>query len=162
MRGLAIALLVALATGCPHEKPDEPTGPVRDATPKEVIAATRGAIEQWRQAYEVRSMDALSKLYAHDLDVVVVTDGLTLIGWSSVEGLLNDRLGRAKEIHIRLKEIQVRAVSAGAAFAVATMSREVGDGVTTVTENGTLTLVFRKDATGWLIVGEHYSYKRPG
>jgi len=162
MRGLAIALLVALTTGCPREKASEPTGPVRDATPKEVIAATRGAIEQWRQAYEVRSMDALSKLYAHDLDVVVVTDGLTLIGWSSVEGLLNDRLARAKDIHIRLKEIQVRAVSAGAAFAVATMSREVGDGVTTVTENGTLTLVFRKDATGWLIVGEHYSYKRPG
>src|SRR5512146_2164225 len=90
MRGLVIALVVALV-GCPHEKPDEPTVPVRDATPKEVIAATRGAIEQWRQAYEVRSMEALSKLYAHDLDVVVVTDGLTLIGWSSVEGLLNDR-----------------------------------------------------------------------
>ena len=161
MRGLALALLAALAA-CPHEKAEEPTGPVRDSTPKEVIAATRGAVEQWRQAYEVRSMDALQKLYAHDLDIVVVTDGLTLIGWSSVEGLLADRLSRAKEIHIRLKEIQVRAIATSAAFAVATMTREVGDGVTTVTENGTLTLVFRKDTAGWLIVGEHYSYKRPG
>jgi len=50
-----------------------------------------------------------------------------------------------------------------AAFGVATMTRELTDGVTTVTEYGSLTLVFRKDPNaGWLIVGEHYSYKRPG
>ncbi len=138
------------------------TTPVKDLTPKQVIVATRGAIEQWRQAYEVRSMDALAKLYAHDIDTVLVQDGVTLIGWSSIEGTLKDRLARAKEIHIRLKEIQVEAVGAGGAFAVVRMTREVGDGVTTITENGALTLVFRKDPTGWLIVGEHYSYKRPG
>ena len=152
--------LLALA-GCPHEAPVVTT-PVKDPTPKQVIVATRGAIEAWRQAYEVRSMDALAQLYAHDIDTVLVQDGVTLIGWSSIEGTLKDRLARAKEIHIRLKEVQVEAVGPGGAFAVVRMTREVGDGVTTVTEDGALTLVFRKDPTGWLIVGEHYSYKRPG
>jgi ketosteroid isomerase-like protein len=162
MRHALVLALVVIIAACPHAKPAEPVGPVHEATPKEVVAATRGAIEQWRQAYEVRSMDALGKLYAHDTDVVIVQDGVALIGWGSVEGLLRDRLSRAKEIHIRLKEVQVTSVGSNGAFAVATMTREVGDGVTTVTENGALTLVFRKEATGWLIVGEHYSYKRPG
>jgi ketosteroid isomerase-like protein len=160
MRALVLALVVAAVAGCPKTQQTRPTGPVHEATPKEVVAATRGAIEQWRQAYEVRSMDALGKLYAHDIDVVVVQDGITLIGWGSVEGLLKDRINRAKEIHIRLKEVQVTGVGPTAAFAVATMTREVGDGTTTVTENGSLTLVFRKVDTAWLIVGEHYSYKR--
>ncbi len=151
--------ILALA-GCPHEPPVVTT-PVKDPTPKQVIVATRGAIEQWRQAYEVRSMDALGKLYAHDVDVVLVQDGVALIGWSSIEGTLLDRLSRAKEIHIRLKEVQVEALGVGGAFAVAVMTREVSDGVTAVSENGVLTLVFRKDSTGWLIVGEHYSYKKP-
>lgn len=162
MRHAVVIALAVLAAGCPHAKPAEPVGPVHEATPKEVVAATRGAIEQWRQAYEVKSMEALGKLYAHDPDVVIVQDGVTLIGWGSVEGLLKDRLSRAKEIHIRLKEVQVTSIGPTAAFAVATMTREMGDGVTTVAENGALTLVFRKDPTGWLIVGEHYSYKRPG
>ena len=161
MRFALLALIVA--TSCAHQKTAEMAVEAKVATPKEVTIATRGAIEQWRQAYEVRSIDALERLYAHDPDLVVVNDGVTLIGWSSVKGMLADRVGRAKEVHIRLKEIQVTSVAPTAAFGVATMTRELGDGITTVTEYGSLTLVFRKDpGTGWLIVGEHYSYKRPG
>ena len=160
----ALVALAGLAlAGCPRGGPDTtiPVTPTKELTPKEVVIATRGAIEQWRQAYEVRSMEALGKLYAHDTDVVIVQDGVTLIGWGSVEGLLKDRINRAKEIHIRLKEVQVTSVAPTAAFAVATMAREMSDGTTSVTENGSLTLVFRKDPTaGWLIVGEHYSYKK--
>src|SRR5579862_5895920 len=139
-RMLTPALLACALAGCPSQPPVV-TAPVKDPTPRQVIVATRGAIEEWRQAYEVRSMDALAKLYAHDLDTVLVQDGVTLIGWSSIEGTLKDRLARAKEIHIRLKEVQVAAVGPAGAFAVVRMTREIGDGVTTVTENGALTLV---------------------
>ncbi|MEO6774950.1 MAG: nuclear transport factor 2 family protein [Kofleriaceae bacterium] len=157
-----VAALGALG-GCAREKQSGTVVETKELTPKQVTIATRGAIEQWRQAYEVRSIDALERLYAHDPDLVLVNDGVTLIGWSSVDAMLKDRLSRAKEIHIRLKEVEVTSIAPTAAFGVATMTRELSDGVTTVTEQGSLTLVFRKDPTaGWLIVGEHYSYKRPG
>lgn len=156
-------LLLVVAASCAHQKTPDTVVETKVETPREVTVATRGAIEQWRQAYEIRSIDALEKLYSHDVDIVLVNDGVTLIGWSSVDGMLKDRVARAKEIHIRLKEIQVTSVAPTAAFGVATMTRELSDGVTTVTEYGSLTLVFRKDPNaGWLIVGEHYSYKRPG
>src|SRR5438093_8467092 len=107
---MRIVLLAALLVGCPHPKPEE-TAPRKSATQNEVVAAVRCAIEQWRQAYEVRSMDALAKLYAHDLDVVVVQNGVPVVGWSAVEAMLRDRLAHAKEIHVRLKDVQVASLS---------------------------------------------------
>jgi uncharacterized protein (TIGR02246 family) len=154
---LAIALFVA---GCPHPKGSETT-PAGAAAPKDVIAAAQGAIEQWRQAYEVKNFDALAKLYVHDSDTVVVQDGVPLIGWAAIEPMLKDRLGHAKEIHVRLKEITVTSLAPTVAGAIATMTREVSDGVTTVTENGALTLVLKQTRDGWQIAAEHYSYKRP-
>ena len=162
MRRISLAVIALALAACPAHDKAQDTTPVHDATPKEVVSAGRGVIEQWRQAYEVRSVDGLAKLYAHDVDVVVVQDGQPLIGWSSIEAMLKDRLTRAKEIHVRLKDVQVTSIAPTVASAVATMTRELGDGITTVTENGTLTIVMRKTDAGWLIVAEHYSYKRPG
>ncbi|MBL0215740.1 MAG: nuclear transport factor 2 family protein [Myxococcales bacterium] len=88
-----------------------------------MVTAVKATIEQWRQGYEVRSVDALAKLYARDLDVVVVQEGQTMIGWSSVEAYLKDRIARAGQIHIRLKDVQVVALGLEAAYAVATMTR---------------------------------------
>ena len=157
---LAACLCALALAGCPQPRPAEPTA-AASATPADVATAARGAVEQWRQAYEVRSLDALGKLYAHDAGLVVVQDGLPLIGWTSVEAVLKDRLAHAKEIHVRLKDVSVTSQAPTVATALATMTRELSDGVTTVTENGALTLVLRRGATGWLIVSEHYSYKRP-
>ena len=156
---VAVAILLAMA-GCPGPKASGTT-PAASLAPKDVVAAAKGTVEQWRQAYEVRSFDALAKLYAHELDVVVVQDGQPLTGWSQIEPALRDRLGKAKEIHVRLKDVTVTSLGPTAAAALATMTREVSDGVTTVTEAGALTLVLRKSADGWQIVQEHYSYKRP-
>jgi ketosteroid isomerase-like protein len=153
-----VVALVLGAAGCPRGGGE--ATPKAPATPKEVVAGARATIEQWRQAYEVRSFEALAKLYAHELDLVVVQDGQPLIGWTSVEGTLKDRLARSKEIHVRLKDIQVTALGDSAATATAAMTRELGDGVTTVTESGALTVVLRKEGDLWLIVAEHYSYKR--
>ena len=158
MRSLVVALAILVA-GCPG-KSRAPTGPSA-TTPKEVVTAVKATIEQWRQGYEVRSVDALSKIYAHDLDVVVVQEGLTMIGWSSVEAYLKDRIARAGAIHIRLKDVQVVAIGLEGASAVATMTRELTNDNTTVSENGTLTLVLRHTNDGWVISLEHYSYKRP-
>lgn len=164
MRHVAIrvvVLVVALVVcGCPRGGGD--TTPARPATPTEVVAAARATVEQWRQAYEVASLEALAKLYAHTIDLVVVQDGQPLVGWKSVQSMLKDRLERYKDIHVRLKDIQVQSLGPSAAVATAAMTRELGDGVTTITESGALTIVLRKDGETWRIVTEHYSYKRGG
>jgi ketosteroid isomerase-like protein len=158
--GFVVAVLVASSVaGCPR---GGDTTPARMLTPKEVISGARATVEQWRQAYEVKSLDALAKLYAQNLDLVVVQEGVPLVGWSSVEGMLKDRLARYKDIHVRLKDIQVQSLAPTAAAATATMTRELGDGVTTITEYGALTIVLRKEGESWLIVSEHYSFKRGG
>ena len=155
---LVVLVVAFVNAGCPRGGGD--TTPARPMTSKEVVAAARATVEQWRQAYEVRSIEALGKLYAHNIDLVVVQEGLPLVGWSSVEGMLKDRIARYKEVHVRLKDIQVQSLAADAAVATASMSRELGDGVTTITEYGALTVVLRQEGDGWVIVSEHYSFKR--
>jgi ketosteroid isomerase-like protein len=160
MRHVAVLVVAFVLTGCPRGGGD--TTPARVLTPKEVVSAARATVEQWRQAYEVKSLETLSNLYAHTIDLVVVQEGLPLVGWSSVEGMLKDRLARYKEVHVRLKDIQVQSIADSAAVATAAMTRELGDGVTTITEFGALTIVLRKQGEGWVIVSEHYSFKRGG
>lgn len=158
----ALVVAAVLAAGCPHGGASGPATPAPvEATPKDVVTAARAALEQWRQAYEVRSEDVLAKLYAHDPDVVVVLEGTPLIGWSSVEAMLKDRLSRSDDIHVRLKDVQVASLAPTVAHVTATMTRDIKSGATTITENGTVTLVLRKQADAWLIEAEHYSYKHP-
>src|ERR1043166_6856607 len=90
-RGMRYLVLVLLLAACPRSKQSDTVVETKELTPKEVTVATRGAIEQGRQGYEVRSIDALERLYSHDPDIVLVNDGVTLIGWSSVDGMLKDR-----------------------------------------------------------------------
>ncbi len=159
---IAHAVLVALAlVSCGHAAVPPAAAKTAETAPDKIAAAVRGAIEQWRQAYEVRSIEGLSKLYARDdSELVVVLEGVPMIGWASINADLADRINRAKQIHIRIKNVEVASPVPGIAIAIATMTREVSDGITAVTENGTVTLVFREADTGWLIVAEHYSYKR--
>lgn len=162
MRSLVIAaaLVFVPALGACTKKHNADVASPSARTPKEVVAAAKATIEQWRQAYEVRSVEALSKLYAQDVDLVVVQEGTPYLGWSSVESMLKDRVARAETIRMRLKDMQVISLSPELASAVATMTREQTEGATTVTENGTLTLVLRLEGGSWLITSEHYSYKR--
>ena len=157
MKHAAIFVVALALAACTHNGSSTPTRP---STPKEVVAGARATIEQWRQAYEVRSFDALSKLYDHSLDLVVVQDGQVISGWTSVQGMLEDRFARFKDVHVRLKDIQVASLGPEAATATAAMTRELGDGVTTVSESGALTVVLRKQGDLWVIVTEHYSYKK--
>ena len=157
---VAALATAGLAGGCPRGGGD--TTPVQPATPPQVLQAARGTIEQWRQAYQIKSLDVLSKLYAHESALVLVHDGLPLVGWASVEAMIKDRLVRYQKIVIRLKDINVVALGATAATATASMTRELGDEVTTVTETGALTMVLRRDGEQWVIVTEHYSYKKGG
>lgn len=160
MRHAAILVVALAIAACPSGGSD--TTPARPQTPPEVLSAARGTVEQWRQAYQIKGYDALASLYAHEAQLVLVHDGRPLVGWASVEAMIKDRLARYQKIVIRLKDINVVALGATSATATATMTRELGDEVTTVTETGALTMVLRRDGDQWVIVTEHYSYKKGG
>lgn len=157
MKPIGLALVAALAAGGCPPRSAAPTA----APPVGLSAGVKGTVEQWRQAYEVRSMDALAKLYSHDPGLAIVQDGAIERGWTAIEPALRGRLARATAIRVRITELQVAPLPAGAAVATGLMTRESTDGTTTVTENGVLTLVLRKDDTGWVIASEHYSLRRP-
>lgn len=128
-------------------------------TPAEATQAARGLVEAWRQAWEVRSIEALGKLYPHDLDVIVVEQGRAQLGWTPVETYLSTKLGAAKEVHVKIDDLQVFAAGEGGAAASATITREISDGVTSTKETGVITWTLRAEPDGtWRIIAEHYSY----
>jgi uncharacterized protein (TIGR02246 family) len=151
---MRIALLLVVAAAC-HRQAATAAPVPHEPMARDEAGQIRQAIDAWRTAYETRNAGALEALYTHDADTIVVTDGVPFIGWASV-----DRMANTPESHIRLKEVQVAPLAPTAAVAIATMTRDTGDGTTSVHEHGALTLVFHKSDAGWQIAAEHYSYKR--
>lgn len=152
-RVLVLALLVAAACGG--------SGAARPTTPGVIdpFEAVFRAVEQWRQGWEVRSMDALSPLYRHDDHTVVVYQGLPQIGWPSAETFLRQAVAGAREIHLTLDDGRVTALGNDGATYAARLRREVSDGVVTITDSGYLTLTFARTGAAWEIVAEHYSFR---
>ncbi|MEZ4358640.1 MAG: nuclear transport factor 2 family protein [Kofleriaceae bacterium] len=157
MFALVLAAAIALAGGCAGRAPAPEPAPAMAGSE---VAAVRGTLEQWRQAYEVRSVEALARLYAAGDDVVVVVEGAATRGASAVTAALTERLGRAKDVRVRFREVAVTRLGEAGASVWARMSREVSDGVTTVAEEGVVTLALRRDGAAWKIVAEHFSYTR--
>jgi len=154
LRIATLSLFVLAACGG-RAAPETPASAGRGG---DAVAAARGLVESWRQGWEVRSPDALAKLYPHDLDVILVEQGRAQLGWTAIETYLSTKLAPAKEIHVKLDDLQVFPLDGGAAVS-ATMTRETSDGVASVKETGVVTWALRADADGtWRIVSEHYSY----
>jgi uncharacterized protein (TIGR02246 family) len=153
---LVIAVAACHSAAAPVAPAPTPPRPM----PRDAAGQVKQVIEDWRKAYEARDVSALESLYTHDLDTLLVSDGVPYIGWASVDPALRDRMVNTREMRIRLKEVQVSALAPTAAVAIATMTRDAGDATTTVHEMGALTLVLTKSDAGWKIASEHYSYRR--
>lgn len=121
-------------------------------------AGVLGAVEKWRQAQEVRSVDVLASVYATDDSLVLVQQGVATRGWPAVSVQLERKLAAATGVRVRLAEVTVAAAGAGGAVVSARMTRETSDGISTLTEDGPLTLAMRLDGASWRIVAQHYSY----
>lgn len=155
---LALALIAAALALAGCRSGGGPAVAAAPAMPVNQQAAVRGALEQWRQAYEVKSLEGLGKRYAQTDETVLVQEGAQTRGWTAISTLLAARLANAKDVRVRLKDVVVAPLGEGGASLVAGMTREISDGVTTVTEEGALTLTLRNAAGEWVIVAEHYSY----
>jgi len=152
-------LLVALLVACgPKSSPQEPAVEADPLTPAQVVLAGKGAVEQYRQAYEIRALEGLTSLYSHGLDVLVVHQGRHYQGWTAVEKYLGDLISGSAEIHVSFADVSVSALGPEGAAVTAKMEREVSDGVTTIKEEGMFTLALRLVDERWLIVSEHFSY----
>jgi ketosteroid isomerase-like protein len=161
---LFLALVLGLAAlgaiGCQPKRGSttSPSGGVGAPTPTEVVASGKQAIEQYRQAFEVRSLEALDSLYEHVDSLVVVQQGTATVGWAALEPRLTAMFANATDIRVTTKDVTVTALGSDGAVVNATMSREISDGVTRLEDRGPITLVLRRVGDGWRIVSEHYSY----
>lgn len=157
----AVLALAALG-GCAGRGKGAPDVAAQPAAPAPVPAsvdeAVRGVLEQYRQAYEVRSLDALLPLYLQSADLVLVRQGRPVLGWEAARQSFSSLLTQASEIRIELEPVRVVPLGADGAVVTARLARTVSHGPTSVREEGTLTLVLRRDAGGWVIAGEHFSH----
>jgi ketosteroid isomerase-like protein len=153
---LVVAVTLLGLVGCP--RPQAPVEAPEPATPDEVVRAATGLLEQYRQAYQVRSFDALAPLYDQTLDVAVTHQGKSYTGWSEVESHLNAVLGASAQVHITFENPSVVALGPGGAAVTTRTRREISDGVSAVVEEGLMTLAMRRDGDRWVIVKEHFSY----
>ena len=123
------------------------------------FSAVGRAVEQWRQGWEVRSMDALAPLYRHDDHTVVVYQGQAHVGWPQAETYLRSVVDGAREVHLTVSDGQVAALGDSGATYAARLTREISDGAVAVSDTGFLTLTFARSGAAWEIVAEHYSYR---
>jgi len=157
MRFPALLVLLVLAS-CGASQPPPPEEAPKPVTTEEQRTAVAGVVEQYRQAYEVASMDALASLYAQDLDVVLVYEGASYSGWSAVQAFLEKKLAGASSVRMAMKDVSIRGLGPDAAVVTATRESSIGDGSVTLTEKGVLTLVLEKQQGRWMVVAEHFSY----
>jgi hypothetical protein len=136
--------------------------PLAPPAPIDVDQAVRSRVEQYRQGYEVRSIDALAPLYAQNDELSLTHQGRTHKGWKAVETFVLTFFGSAQTFRLRVSELAIVTVGETGALATMAVHRTYGDGVQTVDEKGTLSLAFRRVKDDWLIVAEHYSYASAG
>lgn len=154
---LAVLMIATLAAcGGGGKGTTTPSGPEGG----DAFAAVFRAVEQWRQGWEVRSVEALAPLYRQDGNTVVVYQGRAHVGWPQTQSFLRQTVDGAKNVHLSLEAGQVTSIGAGGATYSARLIREISDGVLTVTDEGFLTMTFARDVGNdrWEIVSEHYSY----
>lgn len=155
---VVLALVLGAVSGCGGGQKGTAAAPGR--TGGDTFAAVFRAVEQWRQGWEVRSLDALTPLYRQDDNTVVVHQGRAYVGWPQAQNYLRQSVEGARNVHLTLEGGQVTALGAGGATFSARLTREISDGAVTVTDEGFLTLTFAhaRDGDRWEIVSEHYSY----
>lgn len=154
---LAVILAASLAACGGGGRAAGGKGPQSGGT-VDAFAAVFRAVEQWRQGWEVRSMEALAPLYRHDGQTVVVYQGQAQVGWPAAATYLRRVVEGSRAIHLALDEGQVTALGDAGATFTARLSREISDGAITVNDHGFLTLTFARSGEAWEIVVEHYSY----
>jgi ketosteroid isomerase-like protein len=156
-----VAILAGCAAGSQRTEAPAPAAEQdgEDAlAPAQVREAARGAVEQYRQAYEILTFDGLAPLYLQGPEVEVIAQGVRHTGWDEVQAYLRDLLERANEVRLQIGELRVITLGSTGAIATAEIERSVRGPVTSVNASGVLSLTLRLEEGRWRIVSEHLSY----
>jgi ketosteroid isomerase-like protein len=159
----AAALALSCAAGACGGGPEPPPQAPQAAAPRsdaggDAAEAARAVLEQYRQAHEVRSVEALDPLYLAGPELVRVWQGQRTAGWDTARAELAALFNRARSVKLRVDQVVVHALGPDGVVLVADASRTVADGATSVRVDGVLTLVLRRQDQGWVIVSEHFSH----
>lgn len=157
---IVAALGLAGVAGACGGKAEPPPATPQVAAPaaEDAVEAAQAVLEQYRQAHEVRSIEALDPLYLAAPELERVWQGQRTVGWDQVRAELAALFHRADSIKLRVDRVAVQPLGAGGAVLVADASRTVSDGVTSVRVDGVLTLTLRRQGERWLIASEHFSH----
>ncbi|MCP4446276.1 MAG: nuclear transport factor 2 family protein [Myxococcales bacterium] len=157
MRSAALVVVLFLAAcGASQSKAAE-TVPV-EVVPEDTRLAAEGVLEQYRQAFEIASIEALTPLYSQDLDLLLVYQGKEHRGWTAVLAFLTQRLNGVSSVRMSFKDVSIRELGTGIAMIHATRESSMGDGSITVSERGILTLILQNRDGRWMVAAEHFSY----
>jgi len=162
MRAWLACLLLCIACGGTASRPST-AGPV---VAGDAAARLPAALEQWRQGYEVRSIEALEPLYSQTDDLTLVMQGKVTTTWPSVRSTIADFLGSNTQVKLKVQDVRIVALGGDAAVVTCGLIRRYGDGIRSTSETGALTLLFRmtppvdsKAPATWKITLEHYSFR---
>ena len=159
---LGLSLLVAGCGGGTKARAEAPE--TAAPAPGSVEEAAKAVLEQYRQAHEVRSIDALAPLYLDAPELVRVWQGERTASWGAVRGQLAVLFSSAEDIRLRVDTVAVLPLGQDGAAVIANVARTVDSGATSVRVEGVLTLILRRqdgqDGQGarWVIVSEHFSH----
>ncbi|HVV83010.1 MAG TPA: AtzH-like domain-containing protein [Kofleriaceae bacterium] len=161
-RAIPALLLTAVLAACGGGGGAHATSPHAQGAEVDAFAAVFRAVEQWRQGWQVRSLDALEPLYRHDDHTVIVYQGRAQRGWDAAKEWLRNQLASTASVHIRIEDGVVTQLGPDSATFAARMGRDLSDGAVTASDEGFLTLTFVRVDDGWQIVAEHYSFALGG
>jgi ketosteroid isomerase-like protein len=156
---LGLSCVAGACGGSAEPHASTPAAPQTAApAPGGAAEAARAVLEQYRQAHEVRSVEALDPLYLPGPELVRVWQGQRTAGWDTARAELGALFNRSRSVKLRVDQVVVHELGADGVVLVADASRTVADGVTSVRVDGVLTLILRRQDQRWLIVSEHFSY----
>jgi len=164
---LGLSLLVAGCGGGTKARAGAEAPESAVPAPGSVEEAARAVLEQYRQAHEVRSLDALAPLYLDAPELIRVWQGERTKSWGAIRGQFAVLFSSAEDIKLRADEVTVLVLGQDGAAVIADVSRTVDSGATSVRVDGVLTLVLRRQedpdgpdgkAGRWVIVSEHFSH----
>src|SRR4051794_30188355 len=102
MARLPTLLLATVLAACGGGGGASAGGPKPAGAQSDAFAAVFRAVEQWRQGWQVRSLDALAPLYRHDDHTVIVYQGRPQRGWDAAQTWLRAQLARVNTVNIRI------------------------------------------------------------